>query len=253
MYNAEIYSNKTNLNYFMSSLNLCDQDYVHSSTFNVSKLLFLNESNRFISAKSKLTVYVAEKWFRIENEDRNEKVYYNNDYLFTFRAQNLSDTCLKSEINTHPFNRISPYLYIGLNRVIADARLLPGTGLCKANISFLNCFMNEKPDMNIDVNNLEYTASDTKHIDWIYPLAYMEPTSEHQACSAQGVVRLRFDPFGERKIARFDLELGKTLSGFSFNLGDSPTNNAYGNYLKLSSFFQFVTIFHRLCVVLNRW
>jgi hypothetical protein len=67
----------------------------------------------------------------------------------------------------------------------------------------------------------------------------MEPTSEHQACSAQGVVRLRFDPLGERKIARFDLDLGKTLSGFSFNLGDSPTNNAYGNFFFLFNQYPF--------------
>ena len=43
-----------------------------------------------------------------------------------------------------------------------------------------------------------------------------------------GIVKLRFDPSSEKKVARFDLELGKVLSGFTFNFGDSPTNNAYG-------------------------
>ena len=36
-------------------------------------------------------------------------------------------------------------------------------------------------------------------------------------------------------MARFDLELGKILSGFTFNFGDSPSNNAYGT--PLFSFF----------------
>ena len=31
-----------------------------------------------------------------------------------------------------------------------------------------------------------------------------------------------------RRVARFDLDFGEIISGFTFNIGDSPTNNAYG-------------------------
>lgn len=43
-----------------------------------------------------------------------------------------------------------------------------------------------------------------------------------------GVVKLKFNPNDSKKVARFDLTFGDMLSGFTFNLGDSPTNNAYG-------------------------
>ena len=43
-----------------------------------------------------------------------------------------------------------------------------------------------------------------------------------------GVVRLTFDPFGSRRIARFDLTMGPQIHGFTFNIGDSATNNGYG-------------------------
>ena len=43
-----------------------------------------------------------------------------------------------------------------------------------------------------------------------------------------GVVRLTFDPFGPRRIARFDLNMGSQVQGFTFNIGDSATNNGYG-------------------------
>jgi hypothetical protein len=40
-----------------------------------------------------------------------------------------------------------------------------------------------------------------------------------------GVVRLTFGP---RRIARFDLSMGSQIQGFTFNIGDSATNNGYG-------------------------
>jgi hypothetical protein len=39
---------------------------------------------------------------------------------------------------------------------------------------------------------------------------------------------LRFNQKKLRNIARFDLSLGETISAFMFNIGDSPSNNAYG-------------------------
>jgi len=43
-----------------------------------------------------------------------------------------------------------------------------------------------------------------------------------------GVVRLTFNPYGSRRIARFDLSMGSQIQGFTFNIGDSSTNNGYG-------------------------
>ena len=43
-----------------------------------------------------------------------------------------------------------------------------------------------------------------------------------------GVIRLTFDPYGTRRIARFDLTMGPQIQGFTFNIGDSITNNGYG-------------------------
>lgn len=42
------------------------------------------------------------------------------------------------------------------------------------------------------------------------------------------MVRLTFDPNGSRRIARFDLRMGSQIQGFTFNFGDSSTNNGYG-------------------------
>jgi hypothetical protein len=44
----------------------------------------------------------------------------------------------------------------------------------------------------------------------------------------EGVVKLKFDPNSPKKVARFDMSFGEMISGFTFNIGDSPTNNAYG-------------------------
>ncbi len=39
---------------------------------------------------------------------------------------------------------------------------------------------------------------------------------------------MTFDPYGSRRIARFDLSMGSQIQGFTFNIGDSSTNNGYG-------------------------
>ncbi len=188
MYNSEIYSNDTNLDYYMSSVNLCDQDYSPNDSSNeMSRLLFLNESANFLSPKSRLTVYVSEKWFRIDDEAEETSVYYNNDYLFTFdNTKGLSETCEKNSMNKHPYNRLSPYLYIGLNRVIGDFSLAPGSGLCNAEISFLNCYSKYRPDMDINVDEMKYTQNEDDSILWVNPLNYFEPAMEHTKCSGQG-------------------------------------------------------------------
>ena len=226
LYNAEIYANDTNLRYYMSKLNLCDQDtQMSTAAHDLSKVLLLNETLDFLNPNSKLVVYISDKWFRIVSMERNKSFYYNNNYLFTFAKHNVAnDECNKSELN-----KASPYLYIGLNRVIASANMRPGSGLCGANISFINCYLNERePDALIDVKNMMYKLNDNETIQWVQPLAHLESTLEHPACSGQGVLKLKFDSTNRQRVARFDLEFGETISGFTFNIGDSPTNNGYG-------------------------
>lgn len=193
MYNSEIYANETNLSYYMSSLNLCDQDVVQDGSVDISRLLFLNESLSFLNPKSKIVLYISEKWFRVDNLEKNTSFYYNNNYLFTFHKSKLSEKCEKSLYNTWPYNKISPFLYIGLNRVIADSKLSPGSGLCNAEISFLNCHMNSEPDMEVNVAEMKYNQVDKQNIAWVNPLSYLEPsTMEHAPCSGQGMNFLNF-------------------------------------------------------------
>ena len=239
MYNAEIYANDTDLSFYMSSVNLCDQEFSNDSLADVSKVLLLNESHSYINPKSKIIVYISEKWFRIDNLEKRTSFYYNNDFLFTFgRNASLSEKCSRNSLNKWPYNRRSPFLYIGLNRVIADSKVSPGAGVCKADISFLNCHMNTEPDMHIKVNEMTYESNDDNEtITWVNPLNYLEPSMVHSPCSGQGIVKLKFDQKSAKKIARFDLDFGKILSGFTFNFGDSPTNNAYGKKKQNNQFY----------------
>ena len=190
----------------MNSVYLCDQSINNDLVINedqLSNLLLLNESFNLLTPKSKIVIYVGEKWFRIDNLDTNTSLYYNNKYMFTFNDSSLSEQC--KDYST----RESPYLYIGLNRVIGDSEIEPGKGLCQAKISFLNCFINPEPDMKINVKEMRYTYGDSESLFWVTPLSYIEQSSDHLACSAQGVIKIKFDPISNKKIARFDLEFGE--------------------------------------------
>lgn len=174
----------------MSSVNLCDQEFTKEPQFDIQRLLLLNESQSYINPKSKIIVYISEKWFRVDNLEKKSSFYYNNDYLFTFGRNvnhSLSDKCLKSNLSKPPYNRRSPYLYLGLNRVIADSKVSPGSGLCQADISFLNCHINNEPDMSIKVDDMTYQSNDKNQtITWVNPLNYLEPSMVHSQCSGQG-------------------------------------------------------------------
>ena len=231
IFNAEIYSNDSSLNYYLSSVNLCDQGVAPDPSIDISSLLYLNESNSFLTPQSKMIIYVSEKWFRVDNLEKKTSFYYNSDYLFTFRKPQLTERCKANPFYDYPLNRPSPYLYIGLNRVIADSKLAAGSGLCGAKISMLNCNLNSEPDLDVNVQEEKFNHIDKDNIVWTHPLGHSEPASpisQHPACSAQGVVKVVFDKNNYKKIARFDLELGEIISGFTFNIGDSPTNNGYG-------------------------
>jgi hypothetical protein len=236
MFNAEIYANDSSMSYYLSSVNLCDQGVAPdpASPIDLASLLFLNESSGYLTPQSKVVIYVSEKWFRVDNLEKNTSFYYNSDYLFTFRRAQLTERCKSSPYYGHsPLNRASPFLYIGLNRVIADAQLAPGSGMCSAKISMLNCHMNSQPDLEVNVQGMNYNHADKDNIVWVSPLGYTEPPSpiaDHPACSAQGVVKIVFDRDNYKKIARFDLDFGEMISGFTFNIGDSPSNNGYGEF-----------------------
>lgn len=162
---------------------MCDQgvnDDLVISQDQISRLLFLNESTSLLNPKAKVVIYIAEKWFRIDNIDKKTSLYYNNKYLFTFN-ENKQDQCKEYS------NLKSPFLYIGLNRVIADSQLLPGKGLKQAKISFLNCFLNGEPDMKINVKDMRYTYGDGESLFWTSPLNFLEPADDHTPCSAQGL------------------------------------------------------------------
>jgi hypothetical protein len=189
IFNAEIYANDSHLNYYMSSVNLCEQVSELDPKLDLQKLLFLNESTDYLTPQSKIVIYVSEKWFRIDNLEKNKTFYYNSDYLFTFKNPGLSSKCKESAYLTQKLSRASPFLYIGLNRVIADGSILPGSGLCGAKISFLNCHVNSEPDLDVNVNDVRYKQTDHDNIMWIHQLEYSEPASlvsERPACSAQG-------------------------------------------------------------------
>ena len=49
-----------------------------------------------------------------------------------------------------------------------------------------------------------------------------------------GIIRIRFDQrCGPKRTARIDLWFARQVTGFSFDIGDSPTVNGYGNRLFL--------------------
>ena len=81
------------------------------------------------------------------------------------------------------------YLYIGLNRAIDD-KLQVGKGLCEAKISFINCYSNEEPNIDVDIRGMSFKNNDNDSIEWINELRYLEPTTEHPPCSGEGVLRL---------------------------------------------------------------
>lgn len=89
MYNSEVYVNETNMDYYMSSVSLCDQGVsIEDRSMDLSKLLLINQTQSYIYPKTKLVLYVTENWFRVDNLERNTTIYYNNKYLFTFSKPN---------------------------------------------------------------------------------------------------------------------------------------------------------------------
>ncbi|CAF0780543.1 unnamed protein product [Rotaria sp. Silwood1] len=159
-----------------------------------------------------LSIFISNEWISIENEQRKQ--------------QNLRVDFNQS--NSFLFNQYSSvkHLSIGLNRNVNGKQT--GIGLCLTNITFIECYTDQPSALNIDVNNKTFEQYDFENITWISHLTYLDPNADIRECTAQGVIRLTFDPSGLRRIARFDLSMGSQIQGFTFNIGDSPTNNGYG-------------------------
>lgn len=69
--------------------------------------------------------------------------------------------------------------------MIAD-RSFTGSGLCSAEISFLNCFASPQPDLDVDVDQMDFKQRDRENIAWLSHLSFLEPSMEHSPCSGQG-------------------------------------------------------------------
>jgi hypothetical protein len=187
----------------------------NSCESNSSKELFYSNTD-LIKSNRTLTIYMSNKWIRIHGYADNKPRSFHDENLFGFFANhcNVSSTV--------------KYLYLGLNRLLENVDG-SGMGICGANISIMNCQSNNKSDMDINIEQMKYEQpAENQRIKWLHELNYFQPGLEHLACSGEGVVKLEFEPHGTRRIARFDLTFGGVVSGFTFNIGDSPTNNAYG-------------------------
>ena len=157
--------------------------------------------------------------------ETNTSSIFKGDDLFRFQESVSSESEKKCG-----YAEWKSYLFIGLNRAINDKKQV-GKGLCQAKISFMNCYSGEEPSIEVDVRGMSFTNNDNDSIEWTNELRYLDPTPDHPPCSGEGVLKLKFDPNGSKKIARFDIELGNIISGFTFNIGDSPTNNGYGKLI----------------------
>lgn len=157
-----------------------------------------------------LIVYLSNEWIHIENKQRQEQklTIYLNETNFFFSTENRS------------------HLLVGFNRNINGNQT--GIGVCRVNLTFIECIAEQQSALDIDVNNKTFEQRDLENINWISHLTYLDPNDEARECTAQGVIRLTFDPLGVRRIARFDLTMGSQIQGFTFNFGDSSTNNGYG-------------------------
>ena len=181
VHNAEIYANDSNLIFYKNSIFLCEQNRSLLSYEELSELLFLNETRNVLHHKTKIAVYISEKWLRVDYLANGTSSYFRDDSMFTFEE---CDETKCTNLDHH--KKISKYIYIGLNRVIGDINLSPGSGLKSVNVSFLNCFIDSKPDADIDVKNMNSEINDKSNILWESVLKYSEYSTLHPECSGQG-------------------------------------------------------------------
>ncbi|KAL9988365.1 hypothetical protein ACROYT_G002802 [Oculina patagonica] len=80
------------------------------------------------------------------------------------------------------------------------------------------------PSFQVNLLNKKWSGSDS-NIAWVDNLTGGKPGT----CASQGKLRIRFDPrCGPKRTARIDLWFARQVTGFSFDIGDSPTVNGFG-------------------------
>ncbi|CAF1219516.1 unnamed protein product, partial [Didymodactylos carnosus] len=223
--NNDEHDELSNLNIFNQEISIVHRPH---SCLKSLKPSINQRSVTLIEPGARVTMFISNMWLKIENLYRTQQTMtlklnetgflFNNNQTLEINSSN-DDACGKQ-------NEPSNFLYIGLNRNI-DGNL-GGIGLCSMNLTFIECETDNEPALEVDVSKKSYKLRDHDNINWISQLSYLDPHAEIKECIAQGVVRLTFDPKGVRKIARFDLTYGPHVQGFTFNIGDSSTNNAYG-------------------------
>ena len=210
------------------SINIFNQQV--SIDYHADAVHIHEESVTLLEPGEHLAVFISNDWIQIGNQQRNQQpltVHFNQTKFF-FGDGNAKST--------------SSFLHVGLNRDVDG--LQTGIGLCSANLTFIECLADQgtfltsssresacvilEPALDVNVNNRTFAQGDEENIHWISHLNYLDPNADVRECSAQGVVRLSFDPFGSKRIARLDLAMGSQVQGFTFNIGDSSTNNGYG-------------------------
>lgn len=79
------------------------------------------------------------------------------------------------------------------------------------------------PSFQVDLKNRRAYGSDS-NIAWVNYLRV-----KRGICATQGKLRIRFDKgCGPKRTARIDLWFARQVTGFTFDIGDSPTVNGYG-------------------------
>ncbi|KAJ7339440.1 hypothetical protein OS493_005838 [Desmophyllum pertusum] len=78
------------------------------------------------------------------------------------------------------------------------------------------------PSILVDLKTNKAHGRDSNIVWW------GKVVSKPVACTTQGKLRIRFDKCGPKRTARIDLWFARKVTGFSFNIGDSPTVNGWG-------------------------
>lgn len=86
--------------------------------------------------------------------------------------------------------------------------------------SCINCYLPSAVEINLSTGHVTGVAPG---VQWVVPVVHSTSTG----CNKQGVAKLTFDPSLRTKV-QIDMVHSSSVTGFTFNIGDSPTNNGYG-------------------------
>jgi len=121
-FNDENNQTKRSVNVFNQQVSI---EY-HSN--NENKIDIYEQSVTLLEPGEHLTIFISDEWIHIENKQRTQQkltIHFNETNLFLFN-ENSSFTDL----------------FIGLNRNINEKQT--GIGLCSANLTFIECFTDQR-------------------------------------------------------------------------------------------------------------